>query len=137
MTPQQSTLALLKKYYAHFNAGDTDAMLGLLDENVVHDINQGGAEIGVEAFRAFFVRMNRSYRENLQEIQLFASEDGTRAAAEFVVHGAYLATDEGLPEATGQTYVLPAGAFFSVKNGKITRVTMYYNLEDWLQQVHA
>ncbi len=137
MTPQQTTLALLQQYYAHFNAGDTDAMLGLLDEDVVHDINQGGAEIGVEAFQAFFVRMNRSYRENLQEIQLFASEDGTRAAAEFVVHGAYLATDEGLPEATGQTYVLPAGAFFSVKNGKITRVTMYYNLEDWLQQVHA
>lgn len=137
MTPQQSTLAVLKQYYAHFNTGDTDAMLGLLDEDVVHDINQGGAEIGVEAFQAFFVRMNRSYRENLQEIQLFASEDGTRAAAEFVVHGAYLATDEGLPEATGQTYVLTAGAFFSVKNGKITRVTMYYNLEDWLQQVHA
>ena len=137
MTPQQSTLALLQQYYAHFNAGDTDAMLGLLDEDVVHDINQGGEEIGVEAFRAFFVRMNRSYRENLQEIQLFASEDGTRAAAEFVVHGTYLATDEGLPEATGQTYVLPAGAFFSIKNGKITRVTMYYNLEDWLQQVHA
>lgn len=137
MTPQQSTLAVLKQYYAHFNTGDTDAMLGLLDEDVVHDINQGSAEIGVEAFQAFFVRMNRSYRENLQEIQLFASEDGTRAAAEFVVHGAYLATDEGLPEATGQTYVLPAGAFFSVKNGKITRVTMYYNLEDWLQQVHA
>jgi steroid delta-isomerase-like uncharacterized protein len=112
-------------------------MLGLLDENVIHDINQGGAEIGVEAFRSFFVRMNRSYRENLQEIQLFASEDGTRAAAEFVVHGTYLATDDGLPEATGQIYVLPAGAFFSIKNGKIARVTMYYNLEDWLRQVHA
>ena len=137
MTPQHSTLALLKKYYAHFTAGDTDAMLGLLDEDVVHDINQGGAEIGVEAFRSFFVRMNRSYRENLQEIQLFASEDGTRAAAEFVVHGTYLATDDGLPEATGQIYVLPAGAFFSIKNGKIARVTMYYNLEDWLRQVHA
>lgn len=137
MTPQQSTHALLKKYYAHFNAGDTDAMLGLLDEDVVHDINQGGAEIGVEAFRSFFVRMNRSYRENLQEIQLFASEDGTRAAAEFVVHGTYLATDDGLPEATGQIYVLPAGAFFSIKNGKIARVTMYYNLENWLRQVHA
>jgi steroid delta-isomerase-like uncharacterized protein len=73
----------------------------------------------------------------LQEIQLFASEDGTRAAAEFVVRGTYLATDDGLPESTGQIYVLPAGAFFSIKNGKIARVTMYYNLEDWLRQVHA
>lgn len=137
MTAQQSTLDLLQQYYAHFNTGDTDSMLALLDEEVIHDINQGGSERGVEAFREFFVRMNRSYRETLAEIQLFASEDGTRAAAEFVVHGQYLATDEGLPEAAGQTYVLPAGAFFSVKNGKIARVTMYYNLEDWLRQVHA
>jgi steroid delta-isomerase-like uncharacterized protein len=137
MTPQQNALVLLQQYYAHFNAGNTHAMLDLLADDVIHDINQGGTELGVEAFRAFFVRMNRSYRENLQEIQLFASEDGTRAAAEFVVHGTYLATDYGLPEATGQTYVLQAGAFFTIKNRKISRVTMYYNLEDWLQQIHA
>jgi steroid delta-isomerase-like uncharacterized protein len=137
MTPQESALSLLEQYYACFNAGDTDAMLGLLDDDVIHDINQGGSERGIAAFREFFVRMNRCYRETLAEIQLLASEDGTRAAAEFVVHGHYLATDEGLPEAAGQTYVLPAGAFFSLKDGKIARVTMYYNLEDWLQQVHA
>jgi hypothetical protein len=43
--------------------------------------------------------------------------DGTRAAAEFVVNGTYLATDEGLPEARGQTYVLPAGGFFGYGTG--------------------
>ena len=64
-----------------------------------------------------------------------ASEDGARAAAEFVVHGAYLATDEGLPEANGQTYVLPAGAFIAVEEGKIARLTMTYNLADWTAQV--
>jgi steroid delta-isomerase-like uncharacterized protein len=63
------------------------------------------------------------------------SPDGTRAAAEFVVHGEYLATDEGLPEATGQTYTLPAGAFFEVVGGRIARVSNYYNLPDWLAQV--
>jgi steroid delta-isomerase-like uncharacterized protein len=61
----------------------------------------------------------------------------TRAAAEFVVHGRYLATDEGLPEAKGQTYVLPAGAFLEVREGRIARVTTYYNLQDWLRQVGA
>ena len=58
-----------------------------------------------------------------------------RAAAEFVVHGKYLATDEGLPEANGQTYLLPAGAYFDLAEGKIARVSVYYNLADWTRQV--
>jgi steroid delta-isomerase-like uncharacterized protein len=66
---------------------------------------------------------------------VMAGEDGSRAAAEFVVHGKYLATDPGLPEANGQTYVLPAGAFFAIEGGLISRVTVYYNLEDWIRQV--
>ena len=57
------------------------------------------------------------------------------AAAEFVVNGEYLKTDPGLPEAKGQRYVLPAGAFFAVRDGRIARVTTYYNLSDWTRQV--
>ena len=63
--------------------------------------------------------------------------DGSRAAAEYVVLGTYLATDEGLPEAHGQTYRLPGGAFFDICDGKVARVTNYYNLEDRLRQVGA
>jgi hypothetical protein len=31
--------------------------------------------------------------------------------------------------------VLNAGGFFTLKDGKITRVTTYYNLNDWIAQV--
>jgi steroid delta-isomerase-like uncharacterized protein len=37
--------------------------------------------------------------------------------------------------ARGQRYVLPAGAFFDIRDGRIARVTNYYNLQDWLRQV--
>ena len=60
-----------------------------------------------------------------------------RAAAEYVVEGTYLVADEGLPAARGQTYALPGGAFFEIAGGQITRVTNYYNLQDWLKQVGA
>ena len=40
----------------------------------------------------------------------------------------YKVGDEGLPAAHGQTYVLPGGAFFDVRDGRIARVTNYYNL---------
>jgi len=52
-----------------------------------------------------------------------------------VVHGQYLADDEGLPPANGQRYVLPGGAFFEVREGRIARVSNYYNLAGWLAQV--
>lgn len=128
-------LALLTRYYAAFNAGDWEGMLDCLDDGVIHDINQGGRQTGKDAFRSFLAHMERCYRERLDGIVLMASDDGTRGAAEFIVHGEYLATDEGLPEASGQTYTLPAGAFFSIAGGRITRVTVYYNLADWTAQV--
>jgi len=33
--------------------------------------------------------------------------------------------------------VLPGGAFFTLHEGRIARVSNYYNLEDWLAQVGA
>lgn len=129
------TLLLIQNYYAAFNRGDWDTMLGLLAEEVVHDLNQGQRESGRETFRAFLGRMERSYSEQLHDIAVMASGDGTRAAAEYVVHGVYKIADEGLPAAHGQTYVLPGGAFFDVRDGRIARVTNYYNLQDWLEQV--
>ena len=130
-----ATIALLDRYYTAFNAGDWAGMLDCLGDDVAHDVNQGERVIGKDTFAAFLGHMERCYKERLEDIVLMASDDGARAAAEFVVHGAYLATDEGLPEAAGQTYVLPAGAFIAVDGGKITRLTMYYNLADWTAQV--
>ncbi|MGN6739092.1 ketosteroid isomerase-related protein [Dyella sp.] len=128
-------IALIQRYYDAFNRGDWEAMLDCLTDDVAHDLNQGGREHGREAFRAFLARMNRSYREQLQKIVVMASADGLRAAAEYEVHGSYLADDEGLPAAHGQRYVLPGGAFFDLRDGRISRVSNYYNLADWIAQV--
>ena len=68
---------------------------------------------------------------------VFSTPDSSRAAAEYIVNGTYLETDAGLPEARGQSYRLPAGSFFDLKDGKISRVTTYYNLSDWMAQVSA
>ncbi|MCY1211133.1 hypothetical protein D9M71_367790 [compost metagenome] len=130
-----TAIELVQAYYDAFNAGDMPAFLALLSEDVVHDINQGERQQGKAAFAAFMDKMNRCYKERLADIVVMQSADGSRAAAEFVVHGQYLADDEGLPPAKGQTYVLPAGAFFHIHCGKIARVTNYYNLNDWVEQV--
>lgn len=129
------TRAVIEAYYDAFNRADAEGMLAHLDAEVEHHVNEGGIRRGKTAFAEFCAHMAHCYRERLTDIVVFASEDGTRAAAEFVVNGEYLSTDSGLPEARGQKYVLPAGTFFTLKGGRITRITTYYNLSDWTRQV--
>lgn len=126
---------LIQRYYAAFNAGDADAMAALLTEDVRHDVNEGAARVGRKAFRAFCAHMARCYRERLSDIVVMTDATGARAAAEFLVEGTYLETDAGLPPARGQSYRLPAGAFFDIRDGLIARVTTYYNLAEWTRQV--
>ena len=132
MTTAQDIIAA---YLAAFNRGDWPGMLALLADDVAHDINQGATQHGMPAFAAFLDHMARCYREELRDIVIMAGPDGSRAAAEFQVHGEYLAQDAGLPPARGQRYAVAAGAYFALKDGRITRVTMYYNLPEWLRQV--
>lgn len=130
---------LVRAYYDAFNAGDVDAFLALLTDDVAHDVSQGGRETGRDAFRHFLGHMNRCYRERIADLVVMTEPGGTRAAAEFTVHGSYIATDPGVPDGTppasGQLYVLPAGAFFTLRDGRIARISNHYNLSDWVRQV--
>jgi steroid delta-isomerase-like uncharacterized protein len=132
---QSQARATLTAYYAAFNAGNIPAMLDTLHDDFAHHVNEGATRLGKTAFAEFCAHMSETYREELRDMVVMANDAGTRGAAEFVVHGQYLKTDPGLPEAHGQHYVLPAGGFFTLKDGKITRVTTYYNLNDWIAQV--
>ena len=128
---------LISRYYEAFNRGDHDGMLACLADDVVHDVNQGERRVGKERFRAFMARMAHHYKERLEGVTVMISADGARAAAEFNVIGDYLVSEAGLPDATGQHYGIPGGTFFVIRDGRIARVTTYYNLTEWIMQVSA
>lgn len=134
---RQDAIALITRYYAAFNAGDPAGMLDCVAEDVEHRVNEGGIRHGRAKFAEFCAHMGVSYREELRDLVILADDTGLRGAAEFVVHGTYLQTDPGLPPANGQTYVLPAGGFFDLRDGRIARVTTFYNLNDWIAQVKS
>ncbi|TYC64722.1 isopropylmalate/homocitrate/citramalate synthase [Stappia sp. BW2] len=133
--PNKQSRFLIDTYFAAFNAGDTKKMESLVTDDLIHDVNQGERRVGKDKFWSFNVHMTRCYKERLSDIELFVNEDGTRAAAEFIVHGSYIGSDNDLPPANGQTYKLPAGSFFEIRDGQIARITTYYNLQDWIDQV--
>lgn len=129
------TEKIIRLYYEAFNSGDSEGMLLLLDADVAHGINQGEVVNGAEAFREFLGEMDKWYEEKVEDLVVMVNDSGDRAAAEFFIRGKYVTSVEGLPPAAGQTYHLRVGAFFEVTDGRITRVTNYYNMQDWLRQV--
>ncbi len=126
---------LVLAYFAAANRADHPALLALLTADVVHDINQGERECGRDAFATFLQAMSATYREHIGDVVVMATQNGARAAAEYVVTGVYLETADGLPTANGQRYSLPGGAFFAIRDGQISRVSNYYNLSDWVRQI--
>jgi steroid delta-isomerase-like uncharacterized protein len=126
---------ILEQYYTAFNRGDTQAMLALLSDDVLHEPCQGQPRHGKALFAEFLAHMDRCYKEQVINPQILYAEDGSRASAEFRLEGTYLQTDEPLPPAHGQTYVLRVGTFFELKNGKICRVSNHYNLQHWIDQI--
>lgn len=131
MTSEQ----LIQSYYEAFNAKNWSKMLSYVDEQILHESNQGDPQKGKVFFEKFLQRMDTNYDERLSEFVFMAHPNGQRVAAEFICEGKYKIADSDMPPAHGQKYRLRVGAFFEVANGKITRVTNYYNLKDWLEQV--
>ena len=127
--------SVLDQYYQAFNAGNYEGMLALLSDDVLHEPSQGEPRQGKPLFREFLQHMERCYKEQVIDPVIFVNEDGTRAAAEFMLTGTYLQTDSDLPPAKGQMYRLRVGTFFELANGRITRVSNHYNLNHWLRQI--
>ena len=120
-----ATLKFINRYYAAFNAPDTNTMLDCPGAGSVHDVSQGERREGKKRFAGFPAHMHNCYHEQLSDIAVMTSTDGSRAATEFKLNGRYLATDGGLPPAAGQTYRLTVGAFFEVADRTITRVSTH------------
>lgn len=131
----EATKILLEEYYAAFNAQDIETMSSLLSDDVVYDINQGQREAGKNAFTRFMKRMNSNCQEHIFDIEIMTNADGSRAAVEFMVLGIYMDNNSNSLPDLGSTYRLPGGAFFEIRDGKITRVSAYYNPRSGLAQV--
>ena len=110
-------------------------MLGLVHDEVRHDVNQGGTRFGKELFSKFLQEMDVCYDEQLTDMVFFTTSSDRRIAVQFTVNGIYKQGDADMPKAYGQSYSLPAGAFLEMQDGLVTKVTTYYNLQLWIQLV--
>lgn len=128
-------LDIVKQYYQYFNEQNWAGMRALVADDIRHYPNQGTLRQGKELFSAFLQKMDTAYSEKLTEMVFYTGDAAGKFAASFIVNGIYKIAEEGMPDAHGQSYVLPASAFLEVENGKICSVRTYYNLEEWIASV--
>lgn len=126
---------LLQGYFNALNERDIRACLARVSDELILQPNQGFTEHGRNAFAGFLERQLHCYREVLEPLVILVDPQGRHAACEYRVSGEYLATDDGLPEACGQRYEMRVGAFFDIRDGLISRISLHFNLPDWLAQV--
>lgn len=126
---------LLQRYFQALNDRDIRACLALVSDELTLEPNQGFAEHGRDAFAGYLERQLHCYRETIESLVIMAEPQGRHAACEYHVSGEYLATDDGLPEACGQRYEMRVGAFLEIRGGLISRISLHFNLPNWLAQV--
>ncbi len=128
---------IARTYYNAFNNKAWSRMAGLVHPDVLHFPNNNSLRTGRSAFLEYVQSNARRYDEWLTSFTYFANEAERKIAIEYVVNGKYIGNAPGFPPAHGQSYVLPGGAFFDVKDKLIYRISTYYNSHDWLDQVSS
>lgn len=133
---QKQAIDLVKTYYTALDDKDMNQFFSLMDPNVVHEINQSAPEKGVDKFKDFMKRTSSSFNEKFDNIVILVSDDGKHAAAEWVDHGTYFKDYLGMDVgAHNQKYALTGAHFFEIRDGKIARVTSYYNMTNFAAQI--
>ncbi len=135
-TQQEKTVKLIETYFDALNKKDMGLYFSIMDKTVIHDINQGTSEQGTEKYKKFMKKVGDSFDEKLSDLIIMVSDDGKYAAARWIDHGIYIKDFPGMDiPAKNQKYALAGGHFFEIRNGKLSRVTTYYNAADFMDQV--
>lgn len=130
------TIKPVEKYYEYFNKKDIDGILSLVTDDVINDANQGDSVTGKDALKKVIETAWEHFDEQVSHLDLMTNTDGSNIASEYLVTGTYYKTKPGLFPANNQKYDILCTALFKIRDGKIARITRYYNTKKWLDIVN-
>jgi len=130
------SIEIVKKYYEAFNRKDINAILTLCKDDVINDPNQGDSQAGKEKLKTFLETAWAHFEETVHDLELMTNTDQSKIATEYLVKGKYYNSKPGLFPAKNQHYDIICTAIFTIQDGKIARITRYYNTKKWLDMVN-
>jgi steroid delta-isomerase-like uncharacterized protein len=124
----------LNDYVAAWNSHDTEKIVSFYTDDIVYeDVALGQIKRGKEELRALDNYYFAAFPDvNFEVKSSFISGDWS--ASEWVMSGTHKGDMPGLP-ATGKRFSIRGTSVAELKEGKIKRISHYYNWMDFLQQI--
>lgn len=124
---------IVAAYYAAYNKQDITGQIALMAPEFKHFQNSGKVEIGTDAYRKYTAAVYTEVKEEVYQIDYIVGQDPMQIAAQSRARGEYFQNPD--IKTQRQKYDIPLAEFFEVRDGKITKLSTYYNELEWENQV--
>jgi steroid delta-isomerase-like uncharacterized protein len=130
-----NTETIVKKFIEFANSGNLNMIDELFTENCIYeDVPDQMSYYGIDEVKSFLGELYEwSPDLKVEYTSTFYKDDW--AAAEWIWSGTQTGEIKGLIEATGRQYSIRGTTIFQFKNGKIKRLSDYYNAGRFLYQL--
>jgi Ketosteroid isomerase-related protein len=127
--------ALVLDWTDALNRRDPDAAAGYLAEDCTFtNIGTGQHFVGRDPVREDFVALLAMYSEMRIEKTTFLCTSDGHFATEWIMTGVHTGDAPGLP-ATGKPFRISGAGVGEIRDGKLARITEYWNMAEFLIQV--
>jgi steroid delta-isomerase-like uncharacterized protein len=126
---------MLLEENAAWNAHDVERIAAFYTEDCIkEDVALGTSTRGKEEMNALHRRVFEAFPDlRIELTSSFHTDDW--AASEWVMSGTYSHQLPGLPPATGRSFSIRGSSIMKLHRGRISRVSDYWNLLSFLQQL--
>ena len=126
---------MLREENAAWNAHDVDRIAAFYtDDCVKEDLAIGKATRGKTEMRALIGGAFTAMPDmKIELVTLF--DCGDWAATEWIMSGGYSNDYPGMPVATGRRFSVRGASIMELRNGKISRISDYWDFASFLRQV--
>ena len=125
----------LRDENAAWNSQDMDKLVTFYtDDCIKEDLAVGVATRGKKELKALTSGAFAAMPDLKTELKS-SFNSGDWAATEWIMSGTYSNNFPGIPPATGKSFSVRGATIMELRNGKIHRVSDYWNFASFLQQV--
>lgn len=120
---------------AAWNSHDADRIATFYTEDCIkEDVAVGASTRGKEEMKGLLHRVFAAFPDlNVKLTSCFHSDEW--AASEWIMNGTYTNQFLGIPPPTGRSFSVRGSTIMKLQNGKISRVSDYWNFLSFLQQL--
>jgi steroid delta-isomerase-like uncharacterized protein len=126
---------MINDYLSAWNAHDVERILSFFTDDCVYNCTpMEKVSRGKNELKDFFSNMFTEFPDAKIEMKS-GFNAGDRGAGEWVLSGTFAHSNNPAMPATGKKFSIPGVAINEYSGDKISRVTNYWNLASYLQQV--